>query len=303
MSVSAADQAMGLNYKRRVIYQALRQTFDDERSVRMYFDLWQDDYSDAHFVVARFASVIAQHAGFDAEQKSLFQRRLYQGLTQAYERLPRVPDGWIRAHAQAGERAKSAESAEREAQVLATPVAGTQPASMAPPTAIDTASAAQSGIERIPEPPSEAAQAPAAPMQAHASDAPPSATTGVAPDPAAAAAVVFDTFAGHLIAAIMRQTDGHRGVLSDAVAHLPVGAAAREQSWFAAFQYWSDRRFHAQALPAELDEAQRRYFAHQLYLVAADLIGPVDADRLLVEAAELCESLPEAAVVSPMVLL
>jgi hypothetical protein len=297
MSVSAAEQAMGLNYKRRVIYQALHQTFADERSVRMYFDLWQDDYSDAHFVVARFASVIAQHAGFDAEQKSLFQRRLYQGLTQAYERLPRVPDGWIRAHAHAGD------SAEREAPISSAPVTNAPPASMSSLFALDATSAAPPSIAQMPEPPPDDTQAPAAHMQARASDAPPSAPTPIAADPASAAAVVFDTFAGHLIAAIMRRTDGHRGVLSDAVAHLPVGAAAREHSWFAAFQYWSDRRFHAQALPADLDEAQRRYFAHQLYLVAADLIGPVEADRLLVEAAELCEALPEAAVVPPTVLL
>jgi hypothetical protein len=279
MSAPATEQTMGLNYKRRVIHQALRQTFTDERSVRMYFDLWQDDYSSAHFVVTRFASVIAQHAGFDAEQKLQFQRRLYQGLTQAYEDLPRFPEGWIiQAH---DDRLLKAPPAPKP---VVNPVAPESSASQMPTTSETAGLAAPARAFAAQE---RFANAPAAAASMNAS----------------AVAVVFDTFTGHLIAAIMANTGGHRRILRDAVSHLTVGKNPREQSWFAAFQYWSDMRFQKSALHGELDDEQRRYCVRQLSVIVADLIGPAQADRLLVEAAARCESLPEGAVFSPANLL
>ena len=94
--MSSASESMGLNYRRRVIYQALRDTFPDPNEVRRYFDQWQRDHShETHFVVTRFAAAVAKTANFDVERRSLFQRRLFHGLTQPYESLPRVPDGWL----------------------------------------------------------------------------------------------------------------------------------------------------------------------------------------------------------------
>jgi hypothetical protein len=96
--------SMGVNYRRRVIYQALSETFQDPQQIRRYFDLWQREHShEAHFVVTRFAAVVATAAGFSAEQKSAFQRRLFHGLTQSYETLPRVPDAWFAGAGQTGE--------------------------------------------------------------------------------------------------------------------------------------------------------------------------------------------------------
>lgn len=97
--------SMGVNYRRRVIYQALNETFQDPQQIRRYFDLWQREHShEAHFVVTRFAAVVATAAGFSAEQKSIFQRRLFHGLTQSYDTLPRVPDAWFVGARQTGER-------------------------------------------------------------------------------------------------------------------------------------------------------------------------------------------------------
>ena len=96
--------SMGVNYRRRVIYQALNETFQDPQQIRRYFDLWQREHShEAHFVVTRFAAVVATAAGFTAEQKSILRRRLFHGLTQSYDTLPRVPDGWFAGPSQTGE--------------------------------------------------------------------------------------------------------------------------------------------------------------------------------------------------------
>jgi hypothetical protein len=46
-----------------------------------------------------------------------------------------------------------------------------------------------------------------------------------------------------------------------------------------------------------------RLLAHQLYLLAADLIGPMQADRLLAQAVSEAGQLPEAGAFSPQLLL
>lgn len=118
--------SMGLNYRRRVIYQALNETFQDPQQIRRYFDLWQREHShEAHFVVTRFAAVVATAAGFSAEQKSIFQRRLFHGLTQSYDTLPRVPDAWLAGAGRSGETPAVA------ATIVATPTPA--PARSAPP--------------------------------------------------------------------------------------------------------------------------------------------------------------------------
>ena len=61
--VANDNTSMGLNYRRRVIYHALHDTFSDPQEVRRFFDLWQRDHSqEAHFVVTRFAAVVAKRA-------------------------------------------------------------------------------------------------------------------------------------------------------------------------------------------------------------------------------------------------
>jgi hypothetical protein len=276
-----ADSSMGLNYRRRVIYQALQDTFSDAQKVRRYFDLWQRDYSgQAHFVVTRFAAVVAKEAGFDLPQKSQFQRKLFQGLTQSYEGLPRVPDGWI-----AGDAGRISGD-HLPAMKAAVPVAS---AAVAAPAAQRAVTAEQSAPQRT-----EMQQFTSPPLVASK----PSALAIVSPE-----RVVFTAFAQHLTAAILIKADQHLGMLGQAVADLPVGTDPREQAIFGQFQQWSDARFRADLLPMLRHAEDMRYFAHQLYLLVADLIGPVQADRLLAEAAAACERLPEAAKFSPQSLL
>lgn len=247
--------SMGLNYRRRVIYQALNETFHDPQQVRRYFDLWQRDHShEAHFVVTRFAAVVAAAAGFSGEQKSVFQRRLFQGLTQSYESLPRVPDAWL---AGPGPTA--------EMPVVAAPA-------QTPP--------AQASERRSPAPE-------------------PISTAGFeAPE-----RVVFKAFAKPIAAAILAKTDRHHDVLAQAVDDLGANASGRDRDLHLALRQWSRTRFAEDALPPLQAPEDLRHLAHQLYLLAVDFVGPMQADRLLAQAATDAERLPEASLFSPQMLL
>lgn len=239
--VANDNTSMGLNYRRRVIYHALHDTFSDPQEVRRFFDLWQRDHShEAHFVVTRFAAVVAKNAGFDAQQRSTFQRRLFHGLTQTYDNLPRVPDTWM-------------------------------------PTA---------------EP--AAVQAAASPPSVEL------ATTGRVEPPEL---IVFKTFGQTIAAAILAKADRHPGVLLQAVGDLAVATAGREQELHRIFERWAETRFASDALPKLQSQDDLRPLAHLLYLLAADLLGPMQADRLLAQAASDAERLPEASMFSPQMLL
>lgn len=263
--MSGADGKLGLNYRRRVIYRALQETFRDPQAQRRYFELWQRDHShEAHFVVTRFAAVVAKEAEFDAQQKSQFQRRLFQGLTQSYETLPRVPDGWIVDAVATG---GASEAASVRASVEAAP---DKSASIEPTSA--------------PEPAS-----PSAPAVVLAATSP--------------ERIVFIAFAQPIGAAILAKADRHPGVLRQAVADLPAGDDTHERALSSRFGLWAETRFRPDALPPLRHPEELRYFAHQLYLLAADLIGPVQADRLLAEAAAAAARLPEAVSFSPQMLL
>lgn len=245
--VANDNTSMGLNYRRRVIYHALHDTFSDPQEVRRFFDLWQRDHShEAHFVVTRFAAVVAKNAGFDAQQRSTFQRRLFHGLTQTYDNLPRVPDTWMQA------------ATAEPATVQATAVS---PSASLPTEAATTA--------RM-EPPE---------------------------------LIVFKTFAQTIAAAILAKADRHPGVLLQAVGDLAVATAGREQELHRIFERWAEARFASDALPKLQSQDDLRPLAHLLYLLAADLLGPMQADRLLAQAASDAERLPEASMFSPQMLL
>ena len=240
--VANDNTSMGLNYRRRVIYHALHDTFSDPQEVRRFFDLWQRDHSqEAHFVVTRFAAVVAKNAGFDAQQRSTFQRRLFHGLTQTYDNLPRVPDTWM----------PTAEPTVVQATAVS-------------PPAVEVATTA-----RV-EPPE---------------------------------LIVFKAFAQTIAAAILAKADRHPGVLLQAVGDLAVATAGREQELHRILERWAEMRFASDALPKLQSQDDLRPLAHLLYLLAADLLGPMQADRLLAQAAGEAERLPEASMFSPQMLL
>lgn len=267
--MSGGDGKLGLNYRRRVIYRALQETFRDPQAVRRYFELWQRDHShEAHFVVTRFAAVVAKEAAFDAQQKSEFQRRLFQGLTQSYDTLPRVPDGWI-IEAVATGGASEAASVRASVEAASVEAAPVKSASIEPASA--------------PEPAS-----PSAPAVV---------LTATSPE-----RIVFIAFAQPIGAAILAKADRHPGVLRQAVADLPADET-HERALSSRFGLWAETRFRPDALPPLRHPEELRFFAHQLYLLAADLIGPVQADRLLAEAAAAAARLPEAVSFSPQMLL
>ena len=260
-----SHDSMRLNYRRRVIYHALCETFTDPLDIRGYFQLWQSEHGhEAYFVVTRFAAVVAKRAGFDAQQKSTFQRRLFQGLIQPYDDLPRVPDTWLPA-ANTGE------------MPAVTPAANTPP-----PAAAQAASLL--------------ATTPAAPRAPTNFDAP---VRSEAPE-----RVVFKALVQPLIGAILAKADRHPGVLDQVLADLERGKRdARDQTLMQFLGCWGADRFDVRNLPLLRDPEELRFLAHKLYLIAADLLGPMQADRLLAQSISACEALPEAMVFSPQQLL
>lgn len=251
--MNVGDQnSMGLNYRRRVIYQALNEIFAEPQEIRRYFDLWQREHSkDVHFVVTRFAATVAKAAGLDDARKSLLQRRLFHALTQSYESLPRVPDAWL----------SPLQSLSTETQGLATPAVVADSASEAPSEPIS--GARFESAERV----------------------------------------VFRAFARVLTGAILTKADRHPGVLQQAVEDLGRRVSGREEELHMQLKRWSLQRFKEDALPALRSPEDFRHIAHQLYLLAADLIGPVQADRLLAQATAEAGRLPEASMFSPQRLL
>ena len=268
------QNTMGLNFRRRVIYQALRETFSNDADVRRFFALWHRDHSqEAHFVVTRFAAVVSKEAAFDSERRSLFQRRLFHGLTQTYESLPRVPDEMMpAAHQGAGHPAVPVAPAPAPRAAAAAPLP-------APPS----------------PPPSSVAVHPAAEAFAARTVA-----AQIADPPERA---VFKAMAAHMLDSILPKADRQPGVLGQAVADLGRGLKGREQAVHQAFVQWSATRFDPGALPPLRAEEELRQLIHLLYLLAAALLGPAQADRLLGQAASACESLPDARVFSPQQLL
>ena len=87
------------------------------------------------------------------------------------------------------------------------------------------------------------------------------------------------------LAAILAKADRHPGVLRQAVGDLPGGDTDQERALMERFWLWAETRFRIDALPPLRHAEDLRAFAHGLYLLAADLIGPVQADRLLADAA------------------
>jgi len=260
------QNTMGLNFRRRVIYQALRETFAEDADVRRYFALWHRDHSqEAHFVVTRFAAVVSKDAGFDPERRSLFQRRLFHGLTQPYDDLPRVPEDML------PDAARSARASAGPSVVPATVQAAEAPAPPSSPAA------------------SLAAAAFAETVAAHAHDPP--------------ERVVFKAMATHMLDGILPRADRQPGVLGQAVADLGRGLKGRDQALHQTLMLWSAKRFDLAALPYVRHEEELRQLIHMLYLLAADLLGPAQADRLLGQSASACENLPEARIFSPQQLL
>jgi hypothetical protein len=88
-----------------------------------------------------------------------------------------------------------------------------------------------------------------------------------------------------------------------AVGDLAVATAGREQELRRILERWADTRFASDALPKLQSQDDLRPLAHLLYLLAADLLGPMQADRLLAQAVSDAERLPEASMFSPQMLL
>jgi hypothetical protein len=291
----AIEQGMGLNYRRRVVYRALTQCFADEARARRYFTLWNREFStQAHVALARFVSAIASDAGLDAAARGRLQRALHESLTLRYEQLARVPDSWMPAANQTG-----------EFPVLP----GTDPASVASPATGRVKTAEQpTGARADPPPVQRALQAP---HLGQADAAPVTVVDRLSADARSipsmpierADRILFRAMAEPMIVAILADTDPHPGLLEIALADLAQSLDAIEYPAHRRLAAWARARFLAGDLPVMADTEGYRLLLTMLRRLLADLDGEAVADRITALAVARAESLPQARLFAPSLLI
>jgi hypothetical protein len=241
--VNVQIPVLGLNHKRRVIYNALIETFPDMQKARHYFDVWQREYIlDVNFVAIRFAATVAKEESFNSEEKSLFLKLLFSNLARPYESLPLVPKHWLK------EPQKN----------ISIPNSTPTPDEITP-------------LRVVPK------QEPGF--------------------------VVFKEFALVLTEAIMIKSDQHKNLLKEVLNDLGANLKDHQLQLFVMLESWAAKRFNADALPNIRFSEDLRQIAHLLYLITADMLGPMMADRLLAQAIAKATQLPEALQFSPQELL
>jgi hypothetical protein len=115
--------------------------------------------------------------------------------------------------------------------------------------------------------------------------------------------VIFREFAQVLTEAILVKADQHKNLLVQVIKDLRPNLKDHNLVLLAMLARWASLRFNMNALPKVYKEQDLRYVAHLLYLVAADIVGPMQADKLLAQAIAKAERLPEASQFSPQQLL
>jgi hypothetical protein len=95
-----------------------------------------------------------------------------------------------------------------------------------------------------------------------------------------------------------------RGKLEDLIESLDfAGTELGAASARAATQWLKNELRDARAFAAQVAEADRRSIVNLVYMALCEAVGPVGADRLLAQAAQQAERLPEAIEFSPRQLL
>lgn len=277
-----AEQGMGLNYRRRVVYRALRACFADESRARGHFTLWNREFAaQPHVALSRFVSAVAREDMLDTTARGRLQRALYEGLSLRYEQLAWVPDDWMPAANHTGEfpaAGDAAADAGGDARAEARPELRADARAAAP-----SASAAEPAAQS-PGTPAVAAQAAALPIER-------------------ADRVLFRALARPLTAAVLAETDPHPGLLPVALADLARAVDVREGQAHARLAAWADARFLDRDLPVMADLDGYRTLLTLLRRLVADLGGDAAADRLLAAALVEASALPQARLCPQLLLI
>jgi hypothetical protein len=115
--------------------------------------------------------------------------------------------------------------------------------------------------------------------------------------------VIFKEFASVLTDAILTKSDQHKNLLVQVINDLRPSLKDHNLVLLAMLARWASLRFKSEALPKVYKEGDLRYVAHLLYLISADVNGPMQADKLLSQAITKAGLLPEALHFSPQQLL
>lgn len=276
-----AEQGMGLNYRRRVVYRALRACFADEGRARRHFMLWNREFAaQPHVALSRFVSAVAREDMLDTTARGRLQRALYEGLSLRYDQLAWVPDDWMPAANHTGEF-----PAVRDAAVEARDDA--RPA---------LRSAAEGEVRTDVGTGVRAEASPVAPRA-------PAAGAAAAPSIERADRILFHALARPLVAAVLAETDPHPGLLAVALADLARGLDVHEGPAHARLAAWADTRFMDRDVPVMADLDGYRTLLTLLRRLLADLGGDAVADRLLAAALVEAAALPQARLCPPLLLI
>lgn len=294
-----AEQGMGLNYRRRVVYRALRACFADESRARRHFTLWNREFAtQPHVALSRFVSAVAREDMLDNTARGRLQRALYEGLSLRYEQLAWVPDDWMPAANHTGEFPAVCDGV-ADARGSAPPAARADAQSEMRGEVrgeARTAMRAEAGVA-APHAPASGASAPPPPgMPATA------AQTG-APAIERADRVLFHALARPLTAAVLAETDPHPGLLTVALADLAHALDVHEGPAHARLAAWADARFIDRDLPVMPDLDGYRTLLTLLRRLLADLGGDAVADHLLAAALVEAAALPQARLCPPLLLI
>jgi hypothetical protein len=117
------------------------------------------------------------------------------------------------------------------------------------------------------------------------------------------ARIVFRELAAVLSEAVLSKTDRHGNLLEQVIDDLNGSLKNKNESLLKKFKTWSLVKFNVDSFPAIYSTHELRYFTHLLYLIAADVLGPTQADKLLNQAVGKAGRLPQATEFSPQSLL
>ncbi len=108
------------------------------------------------------------------------------------------------------------------------------------------------------------------------------------------ARIVFKGFAKIMTDAILVKLGAKHHLLDDVMNDIRASLAEKDLILLAMMTRWGAAKFEMTFFPKAYSKRELRYLAHLLYLIAADLLGPPQADKLLDKAVSTANRLPEA---------
>jgi hypothetical protein len=255
-----------INHRRRVVYSSLLQVISDTSRAQSLFILLNPYVeTEEHFVASRVADVASQSGRMSAEERVPFTRALMQNMRLSYEQLLRYPDHLVKPTLNGHVLGENPAKAAPYAQPVPFPQVAKQ--------------IGQQAGQPQPPAPTSALRAP------------------VYGDPARPATVVFRYVLAGLLEPLRQIAD-----LGEIIIEIALQTEHKAMVRLT-LQPWLKTGLAVEAIAGNLSQQQMHGIINIVYLTACDLLGPVEADRLLSTVVGAAKGLPEAKEFAPEKLL